>query len=63
MLTEGFELSVVPAISTPMDSAKLKVPDLVRASVSYTNTEDEINAFSQSLASLLGSSLAANATK
>jgi cysteine desulfurase/selenocysteine lyase len=63
MLTEGFELSVVPATSTPLDSAKLKVPDLVRASVSYTNTEDEINAFSQSLASLLGSSLAANATK
>jgi selenocysteine lyase/cysteine desulfurase len=53
MQTEGFELSVVPATSTPLDSSKLKVPDLVRASCSYTNTEDEIDAFSQALASLL----------
>ena len=53
MLTEGFELSVVPATSTPLDSSKLKVPDLVRASLSYTNTEDEVVAFSRALRNVL----------
>jgi selenocysteine lyase/cysteine desulfurase len=53
MMIEGFELSVVPATSTPLDSSKTKVPDLVRASLLYTNTEKEIDDFCQSLASLL----------
>ena len=50
---EGFELSVVPATSTPLDSARTGVPDLVRASVSYTTTEDEIRAFCGALAAFL----------
>jgi selenocysteine lyase/cysteine desulfurase len=54
MQKEGFELSVVPATSTPFDSAKTKVPDLVRVSLSYTNTPEEINAFVRSLKILLG---------
>jgi selenocysteine lyase/cysteine desulfurase len=53
MMIEGFELSVVPATSTPLDSSMMKVPDLVRASLLYTNTEKEIDDFCQSLASLL----------
>jgi selenocysteine lyase/cysteine desulfurase len=40
-----FEVSVVPATSTPLDSARCQVPDLVRASVSYTNSIDDIKAF------------------
>ena len=55
MQRKGFELSLVPATSTPFDSAKTKVPDLVRASVSYTNTPEEIENFVQSLQSLLES--------
>lgn len=55
MQLKGFELSVVPATSTPLDSAKTKVPDLVRASLSYSNTPKEIKRFVQSLKSLLES--------
>jgi len=40
-----FEVSVVPATSTPLDSARTKVPDLVRSSISYTTTEEEIDLF------------------
>lgn len=47
---EGFELSVVPATSTPLDSSSTNVPDLVRASVSYTTTEKDIMMFCKSLA-------------
>ena len=42
MLQQGFELSVVPATSTPLDSSKTHVPDLNRASITYINTEEEI---------------------
>jgi selenocysteine lyase/cysteine desulfurase len=45
-----FEVSVVPATSTPLDSG---VPDLVRASVSYTTTVEEIELFCKRLASLI----------
>ena len=44
-----FTLSVVPATSTPLDSATSKVPILVRASVTYTNTVEEIDQFCQHL--------------
>mmetsp|Transcript_31011 Transcript_31011/g.74665 ORF Transcript_31011/g.74665 Transcript_31011/m.74665 type:complete len:351 (+) Transcript_31011:133-1185(+) len=50
---KGFQLSVVPATSTPIDSAKSKVPDLVRASVSYVTTREEVNQFIESLRSIL----------
>lgn len=40
-----FEVSVVPATSTPLDSARCQVPDLVRASVSYTTSLDDIENF------------------
>ena len=53
MWKEGFELSMVPATSTPLDSSSTNVPDLVRASVSYTTTENDIQNFCRSLASLL----------
>ena len=43
--SDCFEVSVVPATSTPMDSAKTCVNDLVRVSLSYFNTEEEINLF------------------
>ena len=41
----GYEVSVVPATSTPFDSSRTRVPDLVRASVSYTNTKTELDDF------------------
>ena len=50
---EGFELSMVPATSTPLDSSTTNVADLVRASISYTTTEEDILSFCKSLASLL----------
>lgn len=40
-----FEVSVVPATSTPLDSARCSVPDLVRASVSYTTSVEDIEKF------------------
>lgn len=55
----GFELSLVPATSTPLDSAKTTVPDLVRASISYTNTQAEIDEFIESLLSVFPSSTSA----
>ena len=53
--TDGivFETSVVPATSTPLDSALTGVPDLLRASVSYTTTEDEIDLFVHRLDDIL----------
>lgn len=53
MWKEGFEISMVPATSTPLDSSTTNVPNLVRASISYTTTEKEILNFCRSLASLL----------
>jgi len=53
MWKEGFELSVVPATSTPLDSSTTNVPDLVRASVSYTTSEKNVSSFCKSLARCL----------
>mmetsp|Transcript_783 Transcript_783/g.1645 ORF Transcript_783/g.1645 Transcript_783/m.1645 type:complete len:558 (-) Transcript_783:42-1715(-) len=53
MWVRGFELSFVPATSTPLDSSTTNVPDLVRASISYTTTENEIYKFCDTLASYL----------
>ena len=38
----GFTTSVVPKTSTPLNSSRTKCGDLVRVSLSYFNTEDEI---------------------
>lgn len=40
-----FEVAVVPATSTPIDSALTRVPNLLRASVSYTTTKEELDLF------------------
>jgi len=51
------EVSVVPRTSTPLDSALAVsggVPDLVRASVSYTNTLEDLHLFCDRLSSILG---------
>jgi selenocysteine lyase/cysteine desulfurase len=50
-----FEVSVVPATSTPLDSARTKVKNLVRTSVSYTTTADEIEALGVRLEEVLSS--------
>jgi cysteine desulfurase/selenocysteine lyase len=48
-----FDVSVVPATSTPLDSSSANVPDLLRASVSYTTTAEEIILFCARLRDLL----------
>ena len=48
-----FEVSVVPATSTPIDSSTTKVPDLLRASVSYTTTSEEIDLLCARLSEIL----------
>lgn len=52
-----FHLSVVPATSTPLDSSctGLGEKQLLRASLSYFNTEDEIELFCKALQSTLHS--------
>ena len=40
--SDHFEVSIVPATSTPLDSARTQTMDLIRVSVSYTNTADDI---------------------
>ena len=47
------EVSVVPATSTPLDSARCRVPDLVRASVSYTTSLRDIEVFCKRLESII----------
>jgi cysteine desulfurase/selenocysteine lyase len=48
-----FEVSVVPATSTPLDSARCRVPDLVRASVSYTTSLEDIEKFCTRLKAII----------
>ncbi|KAI2510758.1 Aminotransferase class-V [Fragilaria crotonensis] len=48
-----FDVSVVPATSTPLDSARTKVPNLVRASVSYMTTPQEMELFCERLRAIL----------
>lgn len=50
-----FETSVVPATSTPLDSARTRVPNLVRASVSYMTTTDDIALFCTRLDEIVSS--------
>lgn len=52
-----FHLSIVPATSTPLDSSRtgLGMKQLLRASLSYFNTEDEIDLFCKALQSILHS--------
>lgn len=47
-----FEVSVVPATSTPLDSARTKAPNLVRVSLSYTTTTQELDLFVDRLSRL-----------
>ena len=48
-----FEVSIVPATSTPLNSAITRAPNLVRASLSYTNTQDEVDLFCDRLAHII----------
>ena len=51
-----FHLSVVPASSTPIDSTSTGLGDrrLLRASLSYFNTDDEIDMFCKALCKVIG---------
>ena len=53
LLKHGFEITSVPNTSTPIDSAKMNAPNLLRASVSYTTTEDEIDKFCDCLSEII----------
>ena len=53
LLEQNYELSVVPATSTPLDSSRTGVPNMVRASVSYTTTMDELDGFVEALRSIV----------
>jgi len=48
-----FETSVVPATSTPLDSSETHVPDLVRVSLTYTNTGEDLDLLCQKLQRIL----------
>lgn len=48
-----FDVSVVPSTSTPLDSARTNVPNLVRASVSYITTTEEIDLFCNRLQEIM----------
>jgi selenocysteine lyase/cysteine desulfurase len=48
-----FEVSVVPATSTPLDSARCQVLDLVRASISYTTSIEDIERFCTRLKAII----------
>jgi cysteine desulfurase / selenocysteine lyase len=48
-----FALSVVPATSTPVDSSSSAAPDMIRASVSYTTTTQEVDLFCACILNLL----------
>ena len=52
---KNFELSVVPATSTPLDSGRWAAVDLLRASIHYTTTTDDINAFCDALKQIIDS--------
>lgn len=49
----SFEISTVPATSTPLDTAQTGVPDLLRVSVSYTTSEDDMERFIQRLSNAI----------
>ncbi len=49
----SFVLSVSLTTSTPLDSACLQIPDLVRVSLSYNNTLQEIDEFCQQLSLMM----------
>jgi cysteine desulfurase/selenocysteine lyase len=53
--TYGFAISVVPATSTPLDSSRTQVRDLVRASLSYFNTSEEIELFVKAVGEIAAS--------
>ena len=48
-----YDISVSPATSTPLDSARTGAPNLIRVSVSYTNTNEDIHSFCERLGSIL----------
>ena len=53
--TDGiqFETSLVPATSTPLDSSNTGVPDMVRVSLTYTNSKKDLDALCEKLSSIL----------
>jgi len=53
LTTTKFAVTVVPATSTLIDSSTTRVPDVLRASVFYTNTNQEIDLFCIRLRELL----------
>lgn len=55
-----YEVSVVPATSTPLDTAATGVPDLLRASVSYMTTHQDIDRFCERLAQIIATSATVN---
>jgi selenocysteine lyase/cysteine desulfurase len=52
MRAARINLSVSTPDSTPIDAARRGLPDLVRASVHYFNTDDELDRFAEALATL-----------
>lgn len=51
-----FETSLVPATSTPLDSSQSGVPDMVRVSLTYTNTILDLDELCEKLTSILSES-------
>ena len=52
LFDEGYSVSVVPATSTPFDSSITNSENLVRVSLSYFNTSNEIHCFCKILRSI-----------
>lgn len=50
----GIHVSVAPRSSTLLDTAERDLPDLVRASVHYYNTEEEVDRFVRELRAVIG---------
>jgi cysteine desulfurase / selenocysteine lyase len=61
--TIRFEVSVVPATSTPTNSFATGVEDLVRASVSYATSSEEIDLFCARITAMLDDNEAFNKAK
>jgi cysteine desulfurase/selenocysteine lyase len=53
LLAQGINVSVASQAYTPLDMAARRLPPLLRASVHYYNSEDEVARFCAALAALL----------
>ena len=54
MTERGINTSVSPQTSTLLDTRKRDLPPVLRASVHYYNTEEEVDAFIAALAEITG---------